>query len=173
MAEEPPEYLDDSDLNEFEGLFQQSRLRREGEQSRLYEDGGTSEGRQPHAGVIKSSGETYGTRVAPREKDLYKYNPSDKIAGHLTPAAANLTASNVSQSGAARAAAGGAVAGAIADRGDSPPNDVEELNEAETTKYHGYILNGMDGAGIAPIREEWLQVSFRGRFSLCLRAALF
>ena len=138
----------------FEGLFQTSRIRREAEQGRLYDSNvevaGTSEQ------VIKAQENTFGTRMAPGDKDLYKYSPSDKIAGHLTPGAANLSTKTVRERARPRVAAGAAPASP--GRNSSPPNDTEELNDEEAQKYYSYIVNGMpEGAGITPIREEWLQ----------------
>ena len=40
--------------------------------------------------VVKTQGASW-SRAAPFEKDLYKYNISDKIGSHNTPTAANLS----------------------------------------------------------------------------------
>jgi dynein heavy chain len=124
--------------------------------------------------IVKPTNASW-SRSAPFEKDLFKYNISDKIGSHLTPSAANLSSTTVRHPNRKLPVVGRAspippprpesslsmiqsevsIASA-GPRQSSPPTDSTEMNEEEMERYYGYILNGMDGADIAPIEREWL-----------------
>eukprot|EP01046_Picozoa_sp_COSAG06_P026166 COSAG06_NODE_2238_length_7273_cov_4.879147_5_plen_818_part_01 len=120
--------------------------------------------------VVKTQGASW-SRAAPFEKDLYKYNISDKIGSHNTPTAANLSV-------------GAGVGGRVRNRRpaptgqaspiprprpevslsldrQSPPDemsdmDAAEMGDEEMERYYSYIMNGMDDRETAPIKQDWL-----------------
>ena len=97
--DDEPIALDESDMDNFEGMFNTARGRREAQQvacDSARSSGGlsaTEEAQRRMYGavlsprVVKPAAKSW-TRVAPYDKDLYHYNASDKIAANYSPRAA-------------------------------------------------------------------------------------
>jgi dynein heavy chain len=170
-------------MDEFEGMFETARVRREKQQRSVTTPGrsmntsATDEAQQRMYGailsprVIKPSAESW-TRVAPYDKDLYRYGASDKIASNYSPRAANLALQAVTTTSAfsprppqfarspATAPLPAAHTGTISD--DTIPDVQTEPETAPTelSKDQAYrfasLMEGVDAADIAPIKSEWL-----------------
>ena len=157
----------------FEELFADSRVKREQQQSRMFGSQSFAEssfGDEGEKSVVKLQGASW-SRAAPFEKDLYKYNISDKIGSHNTPTAANLS---VAQSVGGRVRnrrpkRAGQASPIPRPRPDismsldrqSPPDemsdhDASDMGEEELDRYYSYIENGMAVGEIAPIKQDWL-----------------
>ena len=153
----------------FEGLFDQSRVRREAQQSRMFGSQSFAESSfadDMETSVVKAEGASW-SRAAPFEKDLYKYRISDKIGSHNTPSAANLSVKAGGHVRNRRPQRSGQASPIPRPRPEvslsldrqSPPTDeaaTEEMGEEEMERYYGYIMNGMDDRETAPIKQEWL-----------------
>ena len=148
-------------------------MRREAQQSRMYAV--QSEGSfvsEMETSIVKTQGASW-SRAAPFEKDLYKYNISDKIGSHNTPSAADLSLGGGRVDGPRvrhrrpnRAGQGSPIprprpdVSLSLDR-QSPPDDMSDVDagamgDDELGRYYSYIMNGMDDRETAPIKQEWL-----------------